>query len=80
MITIFQQIFSSVPDNRASLVHLLSIKDGIHHVNWSTGVSSPDQMIAKMAAEANRGFWELASMTGALKNSNRLLLGSSERF
>lgn len=64
---------SEINDGRASLMSLLTIKDGVYSVDWSTGVNAPDASVAKMASEANMGFWELSSVSSAIKNKGKLM-------
>jgi len=64
---------SEIRDGRASLMSLLTIKDGVYSIDWSTGVNAPDASVAKMASEANMGFWELSSVTSAIKNKGKLM-------
>ncbi len=64
---------SEINDGRASLMSLLTIKDGVYSVDWSTGVNAPDASVAKMASEANMGFWELSSVANAIKNKGKLM-------
>lgn len=71
---------SRINDGRASLASLLAIDGGVFHIDWRTGVNAADASVAKMAIEANMGFWELSSVGGAIKNKSKLMWDPTSDF
>lgn len=56
---------SEVPDGRASLAELLSVKGGIQAVDWDTGSTNPDKTVQQAATQAVNFLWPSAAVKNA---------------